>query len=262
MLNDRSRRVLFDAIAEDYDAVRPGYPTALVEDIIARSALPPGGRVLEIGSGTGQATLPFARRGYAMLCLDLGEQMTAVAARKCRHFPQVEFQVRAFEEWPVEREGFDLVISATAFHWLAPEVSYPRVAAALKPTGALAVFYNAHPLPFTGFFAAVQQLYRAVVPQWPPVAEDALTQRLRREETQFNQTGLFEPVQVRRYEWSETQTRDQHLRLLNTYSDHRSLGEKQRQELLARIGDLIDRDFGGVIERPYTSVLLLARKRA
>jgi SAM-dependent methyltransferase len=260
MGDDRSRRVLFDAVAEDYDAVRPGYPEELVDDVVALSEIPEGGRILEVGCGTGQATLAFARRGYAMVCLDIGAELATMTAHKCRPFPQVEVQVAAFEDWRPGPRPFDLVISATAFHWIAREIAYPKAAQALGPNGSLAVFYNAHPLPFTGVFAAVQEIYQILVPEWPPIEEDSLDQRIATQEAYINGTALFERVTVRRYGWSEWHTREQHIRLLNTYSSHRSLEESRRESLFTAIGDLIDRDFGGMVERPYLSVLFLAKK--
>ncbi len=75
---DFSHRTTFNNVADLYDEVRPGYPEALIEDALTLSGIPPDGRILEIGCGTGKATLPFARRGYAMLCLELGDKLAAV----------------------------------------------------------------------------------------------------------------------------------------------------------------------------------------
>jgi hypothetical protein len=67
---------------------------------------------------------------------------------------------------------------------------------------------------------------------------------------------------VRTYPWSVTYTTAEHLALLNTYSDHLALPEDRRLALLQAIADLIERRYGGKIERPYLSVLYLAQKQA
>src|SRR3712207_5907464 len=81
-------RATFDGAALLYDRVRPGYPEELFDDVVARTGLPRGGRVLEIGCGTGQATVPLARRGYCVLCVELGENLAAVARRNLASYPR------------------------------------------------------------------------------------------------------------------------------------------------------------------------------
>src|SRR5262249_682032 len=62
---DRERlRQTFGTVAERYDRARPTYPAGVYDDLAALAAVPPGGRILEIGPGTGKATVELARRGY------------------------------------------------------------------------------------------------------------------------------------------------------------------------------------------------------
>src|SRR5919107_3821041 len=127
MTRRRNRlRSTFDGAALLYDEVRPGYPEDLFDDVVSLSKIPARGRILEIGCGTGQATVPFARRGYHILCIELGENLAAVARRNLEAYPQTEVRTAAFEEWPLQESAFDLAISATAFHWLYPAAAYPK----------------------------------------------------------------------------------------------------------------------------------------
>ncbi len=257
MTLDRSRKRLFNSVAALYDSVRPGYPEALIEDVLSLSGIPPEGRILEIGCGPGKATLPFARRGYAMLGLELGEDLAALARENCRPYPQVEIQTTAFEAWEIQERAFDLVISAQAFHWIPPEIGYPKVQQALKPSGTMALFWNQHPDAETEFFQALAELYRLKVPH---LAEKPrpLAEWVRQVEAEISNSGLFYPVEIRTYPWQQEYTPDQYLNLLNTYSDHLSLAEAVRQDLFAAIRELIQAHGGGVTTS-YVAVLYLAQ---
>ena len=73
----RHLRETFDQVAELYDRARPNYPAEVFDDLAALARLPDGARILEIGCGTGQGTLPLARRGYRVICVELGSDLAA-----------------------------------------------------------------------------------------------------------------------------------------------------------------------------------------
>lgn len=258
------RRVTFDEVATLYDAVRPGYPAELYDDVVSLSGIPAGGRILEIGPGTGQATAPFARRGYRIVCIELGENMAAVARHNLARFPQVEVVTGAFEDWPVEEGAFDLVISATAFHWIHPDVRYSKTAQALKPGGAIALIWSEHvKVPADNdFFAAVQEVYGRDAPhlaknygglRLPAEVEDNVGE--------IDESGLFGEVTVRKYLWEQEYDAEGYTRLLTTYSDHRSLPPDARERLLRGIAELIDTRYEGRITKGYLTTLYLAHRR-
>jgi len=118
----RQLRATFDEDALLYERARPGYPPTMFDDIAALTSLPAGGRVLEVGSGTGQITLTLARRGYRIDAIELGANMAAVARARLRDFPLAEIRVGAFEDVPAAEAAYDLLISGTAFHWVDPAV--------------------------------------------------------------------------------------------------------------------------------------------
>jgi len=253
-------RSVFNEDAAAYDAIRPDYSPQLIEDVISFSQIPTSGRILEVGCGTGQATLPFARRGYALLCVDIGEDMLKIARQKLKAFPQVAFWRGAFEDWPLEADAFDLFISATAFHWVPRDVGYPKAAAALKPGGTLAIFNNEHPR-HGRFFEEVQSVYARYHPNWrDPRNEPDTSEKIRELAGFIDSTHLFMPVTVQTYLWQQTYTTAEYLALLNTYSDNRAMGADRRDGLFAGIADLIDQHYGGQVTKDYLAVLYLARK--
>jgi SAM-dependent methyltransferase len=260
--NRESLGATFDRSAELYDDVRPVYPAELIDDLVRLSAIPDGGRILEIGCGTGKATLPLARRGYEMLCLEPGANLAAVARRNLATFPHVEVRVARFEEWELEPAAFDLVFAATSFNWIDPAVRYWKSIQAVKPGGCVAVFWLAHvQLPDEGgFYDAVQPLYRRYMPEEArlPLGPADLPTAI---DPAFLATGLVEEVAVRHYPWTETYSTARYLDLLGTFSGHIALSEADRRALFAGVADLLDRDFGGLLVRNHVGVLQLARRR-
>jgi ubiquinone/menaquinone biosynthesis C-methylase UbiE len=132
------RRLVFDAGAERYDATRRGYPESLVSRIIETSGLSGGSRVLEIGCGTGQLTRQLDDLGFVITALDPSPSMIATAAR---HFESgtVEFLTTTFEDYEAGDDRFQLIVSATAFHWVDPAVGWVKCAGLLQPGGWLAL---------------------------------------------------------------------------------------------------------------------------
>ncbi len=266
MSDGRERlRATFDEAAALYDEARPGYPEELFDDLVPLSGVPSAGRVLEVGCGTGQATLPLARRGYEILCVELGENLAAVARRNLAGHPRVELLTGDFEKTPLPGEAFDLLVSATAFHWLDPTVAYPKAARVLKPGGALALFWNEHVRTHAdqGFFAAAQEVYAREAPEiWdksyagPPLPED-LPDRTR----EIEGSRLFGPVVRRTYLWEEAYDVRGYLRVLDTYSGHIALAEKTRTRLYGDISQLIRDDYGGRVVKGYATSLYVARKK-
>lgn len=253
----------FDEDAELYDRARPGYPPELFDDLTAVAGLGPGCRVLEVGAGTGKATLPLAERGCRITAVERGTDLAAVARRNLAGFDSVEIVTADFETWPLPEEGFDVVVAATAFHWLDPAVRMVKAADALRPGGVLAVVATQHVAGGSEeFFVEVQDCYERFDPATPPglrppAAQDVDTSDHAEEAAR---SGRFGPVAFRRYAWEATYTTATYLEVLRTYSGHRALSPEAREGLLCCIADLVDRRYGGrVAKRHLTELRVSAR---
>src|SRR5919197_3701356 len=132
-------RATFDESPELYARARPAAPPQVFDDLVALAQLEPAARLVEIGCGTGQATLPLAERGLAIVGVELGEGLASVARRKLAPFPRVEIVTSSFERWDPRGETFDAVVAFNSFHWVDPEVRFAKPAAILRDGGALAV---------------------------------------------------------------------------------------------------------------------------
>ena len=254
---DEALRTSFDRKAELYDAARPSYAGALVDEVIARSKIPTAGRILEIGAGTGKATLLFARRGYAMVALEPGGNMAAVLRRNVAEFPKVAIEQVTFETWRGADRSFDLVISAQALHWVDPAVRMVKAGAALRPKGALALIRN----ETTGLEPVLRAEMEAAYARWFPAvdwmpARDSSGSKRGELSGEIDRSGLFGPVHRASFPWTASYTTRQYLDLLDTHSDHALLAPRFRVPLYEAVAAAIDRR-GGRVEVPYVAVLLL-----
>ena len=255
-------RRTFGEIPELYERARPLYPPEIFADLTRLSDVPPGGRILEIGPGTGQATLPLAEAGFEIVAVELTPELASFVRRKLAGFGNVAIVNAPFESWVPTAERFDAVVAFTAFHWLDPEVRFSKPAELLRPRGSLAVVSTQHVLPADGdpFWSAVQEDYDAVDPRDdntpPPLPDD-----VRDLSSEIDASGYFDAAAQRRYVWDVTYTADEYVALLDTYSGHRRLSPEQRDELYSRIRRRIEARPAATVAKTYLAILNVARKK-
>jgi SAM-dependent methyltransferase len=139
----------FNQAADLYQRARPEYPSELYDRLLAITRLPPGARLLEVGCATGKATLPLARRGFPITCLEPGAALAATARANLVGF-DVEVVETRLEDWTGAGAPFAMVFAATAWHWVDPAVRYRAAARLLEPHGHLAVWGASHVIPNDG----------------------------------------------------------------------------------------------------------------
>lgn len=158
-------------MAGEYERHRPTYPNELIDRACQTGRLGPGARVLEIGCGTGQLTRALLARGLRVTAVEPGAQLLARARDALAGSGDVEFVNARFEDASVPHGQFAGVFSATAIHWIDPEVGWRKAAGALVGGGLLALF------SYFGledeYSAEDQRALRAI---WSEVAPDLLAQ--------------------------------------------------------------------------------------
>jgi len=232
------------------------------DDLAELAGVGPGCCVLEIGCGTGQATVPLAERGCQIVAVELGAGLATVARRKLARFPLVQVVDAAFEDWPLPPAPFDVVVAATAFHWIDPAVRVAKAADALRPGGALAVISTHHVAGGDqGFFADVQACYERWDPATPPGHRLPTADQIPLRSDELDRSGRFGAVVFRRHEWELSYTTAAYLEVLRTYSGHIAMAPDARDGLFDCIADLIERRYRGRINKRYLTELQVAHAR-
>jgi SAM-dependent methyltransferase len=129
----------FNEVAEEYDCHRPTYPDALIDQACDVAGLGPGAMVLEIGCGTGQLTRSLLARGLRVTAIEPGERLIARARDQLGNAGEVEFVNRRLERASLPHARYSAAFSASAIHWVDPDVSWRKTAEALVDGGTLAL---------------------------------------------------------------------------------------------------------------------------
>lgn len=249
------RRFSFDQDPSGYDRWRPEYPPQLIQDILRYA-----GRVesaIEVGMGTGLATLPFLQIGCRLTALEPGAKLAAYAKSKFSAYPNLTVKQVTFEDFEGEGGKADLIYAASSFHWVTPDIGYPKALGLLKSGGTLAVF-RACPSPAPGDVAEeIDRVYdrysgyfTAHLPGEMPYGEQV--------KDNLHQYG-FVQTECKTYVGWRTFTAGDYILLLRTYSDHMALPPEVKERFEEEMHTAIAAH-GGRVELQDTFQLHLGRK--
>lgn len=254
----------FDGAVSLYDRMRPGYVDELYEALFDYIRIDETSSVLEVGSGSGQATLPILRTGCVLTAVEYGENMCGLLREKFRDYGSFRIINGKFEDVPLEEGAFDLVFSATAFHWVPEETGYPKVFSILKEGGVFARFANRPQISgedpellqeideiYNGYYNKYYGL-RAGTRKW-------FTEDKAREIALIPEKYGFSDIRYHLFHRQRLFTAGEYVQLLGTYSDHIAMDKEIRDVFFSKIENAIERH-GGRIRIEDTLDLELARK--
>jgi SAM-dependent methyltransferase len=252
IFGERRRAGSFGDDAEQYDRVRPTYPAALVDRLMADGPT----TVLDVGCGTGIAARLFMSRGCQVLGLEPDARMASVARRR-----GVTVEDGLFEEWHAGSRHFDLLIAGQSWHWVDPHRGAAKAADVLRPGGRIGLFWNqAHPHPQIN-----EALHRAYALCAPELGQHSVLLGQRDLSIYsaiadaIRATERFTEVSIDPFEHEVVYPTDIWLELTATHSDHRTLPPEQLAALLTALRTEIDRS-GGQVPVRYETTLVTGRR--
>jgi Dimethyladenosine transferase (rRNA methylation) len=253
-------RLTFNEDVVNYDKYRPTYTNDLFTDIIEYSGVDNTKKALEIGIGTGQATLPILKTGCALTAIELGENLAEYSKNKFKSFDNFSVINTDFESYPAPTNELDLIYSATAFHWLPEDTGFTKVYNMLKYGGVIALFWN-H--PYVDIESQIHVEIQKAHDKYRPLSDKAKLKEFDENACQkyvdlLNKYG-FVNIKSKLYRRTRVLNTEDYISLYNTYSDHRAMEAGAKLGLESEIRDVINK-FGGKIEIRDTMDLYLGMK--
>jgi SAM-dependent methyltransferase len=253
---------MFNEVPELYDRVRPGYPDELFADLVAVTGTDQRSAVLEVGCGTGQATLPLAALGFPVTALEPGPGMAALARQRLAAWRNVAVEISSFEEWDDRGQRFDVLVAASAWHWVDPSIGWRRAHDLLRPGGWMALLGNVvvRRPGEPEVYAETADLHQRFSPGNPDWGHPPLEVEVRATEEGWGPPndppgGLFGPTIVRWYPTVQWFDGTGFADLLRSTSPYRKLHPDVREPLLDAIAEHIHTRMDDRAARRYLSVL-------
>ncbi|QUH28713.1 class I SAM-dependent methyltransferase [Vallitalea guaymasensis] len=249
----------FNTVYKEYDKWRPTYVDELYDDIFAYKEINSSSKVVEIGIGTGQATLPILETGCFLTAVEFGDELSLYAKQKFNCYRKFDVVNAKFEDFTCEDNSLDLIYSASAFHWIPEEIGYRKAFNLLKSGGVFARFAN-HPYKdksIPEMHEALKKVYDVYMPR--TLGEKEYSEDNAKNRADIAKKYGFIDIDYKMYYRTRTFTSDEYISLLGTYSDHIAIQEEKRKEFFAEIKKAID-ELGGLITIFDTIDLELARK--
>lgn len=238
----------FERMAAAYSTSRPSYPPGLYGVLLAEGVIGGGTRVLEVGAGTGLATRELVGAGSVVVALEPGPGLAAILGREV---PGASVVPARLEDAELPGGAFDSVVAATSMHWVDLTVGLPKLHAALRPSGWLAVWRHrfGDDRADTDFRRRVGQVVAARTGR----AEVSGSRRDDRPTmSELVEGGWFEPVRSETWRWSIELDADRVRRLFRTFSDWNGAE-------VEAVGRAVE-ELGGVVTEHYQTVLHLLRR--
>ncbi len=254
----------FDKVSSAYDKMRPGYPYELYQMIFSYVHISENSRVVEVGSGTGQATGPILAKGCKLTAVEYGENLSALLREKYKGYSNLNVVTGKFEDIAFEENAYDLVFSATAFHWIPEEKGYSKVFSMLRSGGAFARFAN-RPFPCRGdegLAREIDDIYSEYYYKYYDKKHDAPSVFSEEQASDIAAVaGRYGFTDIRYHLFSRERifSAEEYIGLLGTYSDHIAIEKSIREKFFSKIKAAIERH-GGSITIYDTLDLELARK--
>lgn len=254
----------FDTVASTYEKFRPGYPNELYKMIFDNITLNNSCNAVEIGIGGGQATVPILKTECKVTAVEYGEKFSRLCREKFKEYPNFSVITGKFEDIKLPNNMYDLVYSASAFHWIPEDIGYTKVFSVLKSGGIFARFAN-HPyrskdnLPLS---EEINRIYGEYYYKYYNKKQENPSEYCEEEALQkanIAEKYGFTDIKYAMFHRTRTFSAKEYVTLLGTYSDHIAMEENVREKFFSEIEKAIN-SFGGFISLFDTIDLQLARK--
>jgi SAM-dependent methyltransferase len=253
----------FSANADDYQRARPSWPREAPEAAFAHWGLDPtGGLVVDVAAGTGRLTSVLAQICPRLLAVEPVENMRA-------HIRGADAVAGTAEQLPLRDGEAQAIFSGEAFHWFDRPAALAEFARVLSPGGGVAIMWNTAPrLEPLAWQQAVGRLCAALptnpTQRMPPGINSVVAPYRNPADADWRsgpEWDAFEPVVHREFFHAQALDRPGIVALVSSWSFVGVMEPEARQELLARVEEVLIEHSVETHEQHWRCDMYVTRRR-
>lgn len=241
----------FTSQAEAYARSRPGYPPALLDQLLEYTGVRGGDPVADIGAGTGLLTRMLVDAGLRVTAVEPNAAMRANALA----LPGVTWVPGTFEDTGLPTASQRWVVAAQAFHWADPPRALPELRRVLRPGCCFTAMWNNRLNDEDETLRWTSDLIERRIREWNPECRD------RRVSDLLASTGDFGDVVRHEVRHRVEMSKERYVDLWRSHNRLReAAGPERIVALIAEIEAYLDDNQIDVVHVPYVCEATTARR--
>jgi SAM-dependent methyltransferase len=238
----------FARAADVYERARPEYPPEAVAWLVACLRLGPGRVVVDVAAGTGKLTRLLVPTGAQVVGV---EPLAEMRAQLEEAVPGIEALEGMAEALPLADSCADAVTVAAAFHWFRRDVALAEFARVLRPGGRLAIVSNNRD--------TASELQRELTELLAVHGADLARLRDVDPGAILEASPLFGPPEHAEFRHAQRFDPDGLVERVSSISYVALLEGREREELLAQVRELGERQASSPFAFPYVTKIWISR---
>jgi len=232
----------FDKIALTYEECRPGYGKEVYNYIDSIKPYSSSSLILEVGAGSGIATKEITDKWNSRItALEPGGNLRSIAETRLKNNQNVEIIGSTFENYSSNGLKFDGIFSATAFHWIDPEIKYKKASELLKDDGLLVLYWNNYGIKDGELSKSIEELYAKYGMKTDNKnVHERQAENITRRRNEIEDSGLFHVIKHNIFNNWFAYSTQRYLNLLKTFSDHSKRNVPDIDSFYHEVSKLID----------------------
>ncbi len=243
----------FETAGDSYVRGRPEYPLEAVHFLLETLQIKPTSKIVDLAAGTGKFTKFLLESRADLVAV---EPVAGMIKKFSELYPEVSVLYGTAENMPFESESVDAVFVAQAFHWFDGEKALEEIYRILKPSGSLALIWNARDesVPWLAELSLIMLRHQGSTPQY----------KTKNWQKDFQETKLFSPLQNRQFSYLQKGDVETVVDRVASVSFISALSVEERDKVLAEVRDLVnhhtDLQNSSEIVMPYRTDVFWCRK--